>query len=268
MLVKKLFNPFLFSVRPLFRSTMAKSKFEYVRDFEEEDKCLPGCWIVVRIDGKCFHKFTEKHKYQKPNDERGVELMSKAATVVINDLKEIVIAYGQSDEFSFVFRKDTILYNRRKSKLMTNVVSLFSSAFVFNWKSCFGETPLHYPPSFDGRVILYPTDKTLRDYLSWRQVDTHINNLYNTTFWGLVMERDHSPQEAEERLRGTLASDKNEILFTEIGVNYNNELDIFRKGSTLFWKKEKKGGKKKVINICANIISDVFWEENKEILQS
>lgn len=34
--------------------------------------------------------------------------------------------------------------------------------------------------------MLYPSDRTLRDYLSWRQVDTHINNLYNTCFWCLV----------------------------------------------------------------------------------
>lgn len=32
-------------------------------------------------------------------------------------------------------------------------------------------------PMFDGRAVLYPADSTLRDYLSWRQADTHINNL-------------------------------------------------------------------------------------------
>ena len=36
---------------------MAKSKFEYVKQFETEDKCLPNCWIVVRIDGKGFHRY-------------------------------------------------------------------------------------------------------------------------------------------------------------------------------------------------------------------
>jgi tRNA(His) guanylyltransferase len=37
-------------------SGMAKSKFEYVRDFEAQEVCLPNCWIVVRVDGKNFHK--------------------------------------------------------------------------------------------------------------------------------------------------------------------------------------------------------------------
>ena len=36
---------------------MAKSKFEYVRQFEKEDICLPNTWIVVRVDGKAFHRY-------------------------------------------------------------------------------------------------------------------------------------------------------------------------------------------------------------------
>lgn len=50
---------------------MANSKFEYVRTFEADDRILPNTWIVVRIDGKAFHKFTEKHDYEKPNDFNG-----------------------------------------------------------------------------------------------------------------------------------------------------------------------------------------------------
>jgi tRNA(His) 5'-end guanylyltransferase len=36
---------------------MAKSKFEYVKNFESDEKLLPECWIVVRIDGKGFTRF-------------------------------------------------------------------------------------------------------------------------------------------------------------------------------------------------------------------
>lgn len=39
------------------RLSMAKSKFEYVRDFEADDTCLPNCWIVVRLDGRNFHRW-------------------------------------------------------------------------------------------------------------------------------------------------------------------------------------------------------------------
>ena len=37
-------------------SNMAKSKFEYVRNFETDDTCLRNCYIVVRLDGRNFHR--------------------------------------------------------------------------------------------------------------------------------------------------------------------------------------------------------------------
>jgi len=70
--------------------------------------------------------------------------------------------------------------------------------------------------------------------MSWRQVDCHINNLYNTTFWSLVLKGGMSNTEAEKELQGTVSSDKNEILFRRFGINYNNEPEIFKKGSVIY----------------------------------
>lgn len=73
----------------------------------------------------------------------------------------------------------------------------------------------------------------MRDYFSWRQVDCHINNLYNTAFWGLVIKGGMGRTEAERRLKGTLAKEKNEILWG-LGCNYNREEEKWRKGSVVF----------------------------------
>lgn len=145
----------------------------------------------------CF-RFADQHKFTKPNDNRALGLMTRSARSVMAGLEDIVIAYGQSDEFSFIFKKTSTLFKRRarycyyelpftliffhiwtfnffpfsfNSKLMTHVVSQFSSSYVFYWKEFFGDEPLLYPPGFDGRVVLYPTNHNLRDYLSWRQAD-------------------------------------------------------------------------------------------------
>ena len=40
----------------IYFSVMAKSKFEYTRLFEQDDRILLNCFIVVRVDGKGFHK--------------------------------------------------------------------------------------------------------------------------------------------------------------------------------------------------------------------
>lgn len=43
-----------------------------------------------------------------------------------------------------------------------------------------------------------------------------------------------SAQEAEKALSGTYSSDKHELLFKQFGVNYNNEEEIWKKGSVIF----------------------------------
>ncbi len=39
---------------------------------------------------------------------------------------------------------------------------------------------------------------------------------------------------AAKTLDGTFSADKNEILFSKFSINYNNEPEIFRKGSVIF----------------------------------
>ena len=213
---------------------MSNSKFEYVKSFENKNDLLKNTYIVIRIDGKGFTKFTDAHQYKKPNEIKGIKVMVLAAISVMESFPEIFLAYGQSDEFSFAFKKNAKLYNRRHEKILTNVVSQFTSAFVFNWPKIFVNGPeLKYPPCFDGRVVLYPSFQNLKDYFSWRYVDCHINDLYNTTFWALVQEAKLSKDEAHKKLKGTLSNDKNEILFSQFNINYNNEPEVYKKGTLL-----------------------------------
>ncbi|KAL6298645.1 tRNAHis guanylyltransferase [Sparassis latifolia] len=212
---------------------MAGSRFEYVKKFELPDPLLPGTFLVLRIDGHAFHRLSEEHNFTKPNDERALQLMDRAARDVMDEFKDIVLAFGESDEFSFLFRRSTTLYNRRHSKILTNVTSLFTSSYVYNWSSYLPDTPLKYAPCFDGRIVLYPSSKEVRDYFSWRQADTHINNLYNTIFWALVLKGGCTTTQAHARLRGTVSSTKHEMLFSQFGINYNELPARFRKGSIL-----------------------------------
>ncbi|KDQ13865.1 hypothetical protein BOTBODRAFT_160155 [Botryobasidium botryosum FD-172 SS1] len=217
---------------------MAVSRFAYVKSYELPDPILPNVYVVFRLDGHGFHRFSDIHWFAKPNDERALELMDRAARDVMDAYPDIVLGFGESDEFSFLLRRSCTLYSRRQSKILSTLTSHFTSCYVFHWPTYFPETPLAYPPSFDGRLVVYPTQTEVRDYFSWRQSDTHVNNLYNTVFWALVQQGGMSTTEAHEKLRGTVSSAKNEILFTEFGINYNKLPTRFRKGSTLVREEE------------------------------
>ncbi|CAB4256772.1 similar to Saccharomyces cerevisiae YGR024C THG1 tRNAHis guanylyltransferase, adds a guanosine residue to the 5' end of tRNAHis after transcription and RNase P cleavage [Maudiozyma barnettii] len=215
---------------------MANSKFEYVRQFESHDVLLPQTYIVVRVDGKKFHEFSKFYDFDKPNDIRALKLMNASAkNVVLKYKSDMILAFGESDEYSFILRKDSVLFNRRSDKLATLFGSLFTSNYVALWPKFFTDRPLDlkHLPYFDARCVLYPSLPIVKDYLSWRFVDTHINNLYNTAFWQLVLKCGMTAQESENRLSGTVSSEKQEILFTDCGINYNNEPEIFKKGSLI-----------------------------------
>ncbi|KAF4596637.1 tRNA-His guanylyltransferase [Pleurotus pulmonarius] len=212
---------------------MAGSKYAYVRNFELPDPLLPGTFLIFRLDGHSFHRFSTEHQFTKPNDVQALMLMDHAARDVMEEYKDIVLAFGESDEYSFLLRKSTSLYNRRESKICSTLTSYFTSCYVFHWREYFPDVPLLYPPSFDGRIVVYPSSREIRDYFSWRQADTHINNLYNTIFWALVQQGGKTTTDAHAALRGTVSSQKHEMLFKSFGVNYN-EIDArFRKGSIL-----------------------------------
>uniref|UniRef100_A0A1L8DHM4 Probable tRNA(His) guanylyltransferase n=1 Tax=Nyssomyia neivai TaxID=330878 RepID=A0A1L8DHM4_9DIPT len=251
---------------------MACSRYEYVKQFELDDKILPNTWIVVRVDGKGFHKFATTHSFEKPNDSRALNLMNCAAISVMQEFRDIAIGYGQSDEYSFVFRKSTEIYKRRSAKIMSMVTSLFTSSYVMNWGKFFGDDRLQYAPAFDGRVVVYPSDENLKDYLAWRQADVHVNNLYNTAFWNLVLRDGLTNSEAEAKLRGTVAADKNEILFQRFGINYNNLPAMYRKGTVLLRKRvhaEKLDLKRQlIVPQYVDLIRANFWTENWELLDT
>lgn len=277
---------------------MANSDFEYTRKFEQWDALPLANWIVVRIDGRGFSKLCNKYVFEKPNDRRALDLMNVAANEVVRSFHDVVLAYGQSDEYSFVLNEDTTLFERRASKLATSISTAFTAEYCMQWSTFFPDQPLTRPyPTFDGRCVCYPKGRILRDYLSWRQADCHINNLYNTTFWNMVLKGGMSATDAEQALKGTVSSDKNEILFSQFGINYNNEPQIYRKGTVIYRsyqpqvngngdngaaafkpgedmsktqqeKERKRKQKASIVVEHVDIIGDTFWESRPYILNS
>ncbi|KAI9870958.1 MAG: tRNA-His guanylyltransferase [Pleopsidium flavum] len=199
------------------------SQFSLVTHPGELKSKIPNHCLKIDYDahnGVGIGRQSAKFGFEKPNDRRALNLMNAAAVSVMGELPDVAVAYGVSDEYS---------------KIVTTIVSTFTAYYIHKWSSFFPDQPLSPPlPTFDGRAVQYPSVQNLRDYMSWRQVDCHVNNLYNTTFWAMVLKGGMSATEAEEELKGSYASDKNEILFSRFKSNYNKEPEIYRKGSIVF----------------------------------
>lgn len=101
------------------RSSDVLSRFEYVKSFEQTSNLLPNTYLVIRIDGRGFHKCVREvqncrensdmaafrlcaiYEFEKPNDRRALDLMNAAAIRVMGELPDIRLAYGISDEFRY-----------------------------------------------------------------------------------------------------------------------------------------------------------------------
>ena len=68
---------------------MSNSRFEYVKSFEIKTELLKNTYIIIRIDGKGFTKFTDAHQYKKPNEIKGIKLMALAGLSVMESFPEI-----------------------------------------------------------------------------------------------------------------------------------------------------------------------------------
>ncbi|KAK9465091.1 tRNAHis guanylyltransferase-domain-containing protein [Lipomyces arxii] len=238
---------------------MAKSRFEYVRNYEQDLSILPNTYIVIRVDGRGFHKISKEYDFAKPNDRRALDLMNVTAKSIVEQFPETLCAYGQSDEYSFVLKRDCALFERRQAKLVSTFAATFTAQYIFRWPQFFTE-PLKgwLLPTFDARTVIYPTIGEIRDYLSWRQADCHINNLYNTSYWTLVLRGGMSEHEAEQTLKGTNSSDKNELLFSQFSINYNCEDEMYRKGTIITAVRER--GKRRIKEAHVDVIGDEFWK--------
>jgi len=83
-----------------------------------------------------------------------------------------------------------------------------------------------------------------------------------------------TPSQAEEKLRGTFSGDKNELLFSKFGINYNNESDLVKKGTVLIRKKVpillengETRAKSLISQQSVDLIGDQFWKENEHLLK-
>jgi len=208
------------------------SRYEYVRGYERDEPLLPGCYIAVRIDGRGFGALAAAHGWAKPWDARAMGLMAAAAAAVLEAWGDALLAFGHSDEFSFLLPPRAAPFGRRPAKIGSGIASLFAAAFALRWADFFPGVPLSPPPAFDARCVAYPGLPLAADYCRWRQVDAYVNAMYNEAFWALQQRGGRSAAQAHAQLMGTSAADKHELLHSH-GLNFAKLPAAVRRGLTI-----------------------------------
>ncbi|KAL8937072.1 MAG: hypothetical protein Q9216_004606 [Gyalolechia sp. 2 TL-2023] len=113
--------------------------------------------------------YSASYGFEKPNDQRALDLMNAAAVAVLREIPDISFAYGISDEFRFV-------------------------------------------------------EESLSSEITWIHIDPASYSTAQLT----------CSTGGKDFAQGTLAADKNEILFSKFGINYNKQPEQFKKGSVIY----------------------------------
>jgi len=192
-------------------------------------RVAPGAFIVVRVDGRSFSRFTERVA-EKPFDARFHSWMVHAARALLVGLQAAYV-YTESDEISVLLPRAFDLFDREVEKLVSLCASRASGVFSI---AC-GE-----PVEFDARLWVGARAQDVVDYFRWRQADATRCALNGWCYWTLRAS-GADVREATRALEGASVGEKNELLFAR-GVNFNAVPAWQRRGTGVYWADVEKQG--------------------------
>ena len=235
-----------------------------MKDFEVYSslKVPKNSKIIVRLDGRSFHKLARDLNLVKPYDENFYRVMSK----VCNDLfKEFspVFVYTFSDEISLLLEK--IPFDGRIEKINSVIASFTSSSFVLHYDEDFKK-----PPSFDSRIIPI-SDEDILKYFKWRQDESWKNCIasHGISF----LKSKYSNKRANDMITGLKSSEIHELLYQN-GINLNDVETYKKRGIAVYRKNKKVVGFNKKENreqVSYRTYTYVDWEVpkfNKEFFEN
>jgi tRNA(His) guanylyltransferase len=179
--------------------------------------------VFVRLDGRAFHRLSERLSLARPFDERFHETM-------VSVTKSLVSLSGLNPDFGYTFSDEISLYfsslpfGGRVEKIDSVAASFTSSAFslLLDPKS---------PIAFDARIIQV-TPELAQDYLMSRQHEAWRNHLNSYCQTALVNE-GMSSTDAQKALHGMPAKTLHEMMYAR-GINLAVTPSWQRRGSLVY----------------------------------
>ncbi|MBQ7928851.1 MAG: guanylyltransferase [Methanobrevibacter sp.] len=183
--------------------------------------------IIVRLDGRSFHKLARDLNLVKPYDENFYRVISEVCRDLFEEFSAEFV-YTFSDEISLLL--DKIPFDGRVEKINSVMASFTSSSFVMHY-----DTQFKKPPAFDSRIIPI-NDGDILNYFKWRQDESWRNcvNSHGISY----LKNKYSNTEANDKINGMNLNDIHEFLF-ENGINLN-DVETYKKRGIAVYRKNKK----------------------------
>jgi tRNA(His) guanylyltransferase len=215
---------------------------------------LPRTYTIIRVDGKSFHTFT--HGLQKPYCQGLSAAMDAAAMSLCGAAMGCRLAYGQSDEYSFLLTD----FDRHESEPwfgggVQKIVSVAASIFTAEFNRAFSSK--RGPAYFDARAFTIPNADEVENYFIWRQQDAERNSLN-------MLASCHF---SHKMLHDKGGSERHDLLHS-VGVNWNDQPTAFKRGRvirkqqrhrTVQWTHKKTGQEH------SQEIEESYWAVDSEI---
>ncbi len=183
--------------------------------------------IIVRLDGRSFHKLADDLDLVKPYDGNFYRVMANVCEDLFKEFSPSLV-YTFSDEISLLM--DKIPFDGRIEKIDSVIASFTASSFVIHYGVDFKK-----PPAFDSRVIPISDDDILK-YFRWRQDESWKNCIasHGISF----LKSKYSNNEANDKINGLKSSEIHELLYHN-GINLN-DVETYKKRGIAVYRKNKK----------------------------
>ena len=183
--------------------------------------------IIIRLDGRSFHKLAFDLNLTKPYDENFYKVISNVCEDLFKEFSPLFV-YTFSDEISLLL--ENIPFDGRIEKINSVIASFTASSFVMHYDAEFKK-----PPAFDSRIIPI-SDGDILKYFKWRQDESWRNCVNSHGIY--YLKSKYSNSVANDKINGMNLNDVHELLYQN-GINLN-DVDTYKKRGIGVYRKNKK----------------------------
>ena len=202
-------------------------------------------YVMVMIDGKNFSRLI-KNKYEKPFDDKFINMMNEVAIYVCKNVQGCKFAYTQSDEITFVLtdfetEETSAFFDYRLCKMLSIIPSLATAKFNQLVALNLLDTPCS---SEDIKQIIKHMSFAQFDCKVWNT--DNFNDVFAYFLWRQIDCVRNSKQQAAQtylshkELLGKHTDEQVQMLLEKKGIDWNEYSDGKKYGRFIYKEQVEK----------------------------